>query len=330
VLVTLATPQARAQADDTAEEIRLLKARLKQLEEKVAQQEHQVRGIAKFPKMPPAPETPIVCKDAPCLLPPPPVFVSFANGLKVESWDGAFSFKIGGRLLVDGGVNSQPVEPFRQAPFQAPPFLAFPAELAPFFPAHPGSGYSNQLGIRQARLQVEGKAFHDWDYKFQYEFVGPSNGLVVGGIRDAYLAWRYFAPLATFQVGNMYEPFGLERINSFLYTDFIERALASDLLSPSRHIGFAAATGGDAPGILGKPNWSLKGGIFSTSVEDGAPLAAVASTAPNIATGGIPAGNSAFLAPVPGGHQYWEATGRLTYAPILNSDSLLHIGGEVR
>src|SRR4030095_1566352 len=88
------------------------------------------------------------------------------------------SSKTGALILVDGGVNSQPVEPFRQAPFQAPPFLAFPAELAPFFPAHPGSGYSNQVGIRQARLQVEGMAFHDWDYKFQYEFVGPSNGLV--------------------------------------------------------------------------------------------------------------------------------------------------------
>jgi phosphate-selective porin OprO/OprP len=96
--------------------------------------------------------------------------------------------------------------------------------------------------------------------------------------------------------------------------------LASDLLSPSRHIGFAAATGGDAPGILGKSNWTAKGGIFSTSVEDGSPPS----------TGAPPAGNSGFLAPVPGGHQYWEATGRLTYAPIWTPDSLLHIGGSVR
>ena len=45
---------------------------------------------------------------------------------------------------------------------------------------------------------------------------------------------------------------------------------------------------------------------------------------------GIPAGSSSFLNPVPGGHQYWDAAARLTYAPILTEDSLLHIGGSVR
>src|SRR3984893_17567143 len=80
-----------ALADSTAAEIRFLKARLKQLEQKVAHQDKQIRGVAKFPAMPPAPETPIVCKDAPCPPPPPPVFVSFTNGLKVESFDGDFS-----------------------------------------------------------------------------------------------------------------------------------------------------------------------------------------------------------------------------------------------
>ena len=53
-----------ARADDTAAEIRFLKERLKQLEEKIARQDKQIRGVAKFPAMPPAPETPIVCKDA--------------------------------------------------------------------------------------------------------------------------------------------------------------------------------------------------------------------------------------------------------------------------
>jgi hypothetical protein len=102
-LVALASVQAgAARADDTAAEIRFLKARLKQLEEKVARQDKQIRGVAKLPAMPP--ETPIVCKDQPCppLLPaPPPIFVSFKNGLKVESFDHDFSFKIGGRIFVD-------------------------------------------------------------------------------------------------------------------------------------------------------------------------------------------------------------------------------------
>ena len=57
------------------------------------------------------------------------------------------------------------------------------------------------------------------------------------------------------------------------------------------------------------------------------------STAPNLTTGttgGIPAGNSAFLNPVPGGHQYWDADVRLTYAPIRTDDIVLHIGGSLR
>src|SRR5262249_36862847 len=72
--------------------------------------------------------------------------------------------------------------------------------------------------------------------------------------------------------------------------------------------------------------------IYSTSFEDGNPLAAVASTAPNIAVlvPGIPAGNSSFLNPIAGGHQYWDAAVRLTYAPIRTEDAVLHIGGSLR
>src|SRR5262249_49940241 len=152
-------------AENVAAEIRALKAKLKLLEEKVQQQEKQVKGIAKFPKMPPG-EYPVVCKDQECPPPPPPVFVSFANGLKVESWDGAFSFKIGGRFFVEGGVNSQPVEAFPRTPFPAA------SPFAPFFPAHGGSGSGNNVTFRQVRLEVEGKAWAEWLYKLQYDFRG--------------------------------------------------------------------------------------------------------------------------------------------------------------
>ena len=316
-----------ARADSTAAEIRFLKERLKQLEEKVTRQDKQIRGVAKFPAMPPAPETPIVCKDGPCPPPPPappPVFVSFANGLKVESFDQAFSFKIGGRVFVDGGVNSQPVEAFFGA--------------GPFFPPHGGSGSGSNVRLRQARLEVEGQAWRDWFYKFQVDFAGASNGLVPGAIRDAYLAWtpewaipsdmvckdqdcppRYIRPI-TFQVGSMYEPTGLERTVSSKYRDFVERSLGSDLFGGDRHIGFAAVVGGDAPGFLGKSNYSFKAGIFSTSLQDGNPSA----------TGAPVAGSGAFLNPVPGGHQYWDAAARLTYAPVVTEESLVHLGGWVR
>lgn len=317
---------AAAMTDDTAAEIRFLKARLKQLEERLARQEKQIRGVAKMPAMPPAPKAPKVCKDKPCPEPepPPPILVSFANGLKVESWDHAFSFKVGGRIIVDGGINSQPIEPFFGA--------------GPFFPPHGATGFSNQVGFRQARLEVEGKAWKEWLYKLQYDFTGSPNGLVAGGFRDTWLAWQpgfvqpYFP--FTIQIGNQFEASSMERMASSKYRDFIERGLASDLLVGNRHVGIAAVAGGDDVwGFYGKPTWSFKTGLYSLSIEDGNPVAPFVTSAGGVVTGfnaGIPAGSSALLNPVPGGHQYWDAAARLTYAPIRDPEHLLHLGGWVR
>jgi phosphate-selective porin OprO and OprP len=284
-LLAFVTSQASARADDIAAEIRLLKARmkqleplkqqLKQLEEKLAKQDRKQRETeARVSTAPPPPR--MVCKDAPCPPPPPPVFVSFQNGLNVESLDHDFSFKIRGRIFVDGGGSSQPEK-----------------------------GYGSQVNITQARLAVDGRAFKYWEYKLEYDFAqsAPLTSLTgttttpAGGIRDAFIALGYFDPLV-FQAGNFYEPFSLERINSKLYIDFIERALVTEGLGPSRHIGFAAFTNG--------PNWSVKGGIFGTSVED------------------------KVLAPLPGGNQYWDLAGRATFAPIMTKDMLLHVGGSLR
>ncbi len=92
-LVAFVTSQDTARADDIAAEIRLLKARvkqleplkqqLKQLEEKLAKQDRKQRETEARVRTTPPPGT--VCKDAPC---PPPVFVSFGknfnNGPLVE------------------------------------------------------------------------------------------------------------------------------------------------------------------------------------------------------------------------------------------------------
>jgi phosphate-selective porin OprO/OprP len=337
-VVAFATHPGKVRAEDITVEIHELKeavkqleplkARIKQLEAEVAKEKHErkeaqgpVHNAAAQPgpgpgpgpvllcKDAPCPPPPvIVCKDAPCPPPPLPVFVSFTNGLKVESADGDFSFRIGGRVYVDGGISSQP----------APALVA--TKALPALAAVPANGFANQVGIRQARLQAEGTAYRFWDYKMQYDFAGSPNDLIVGGIRDAYIGWRFFEPWVAFQVGNFYEPSSLERSNTSNYRDFIERALPSDLLAGNRHIGLAAITGGAAPGLLGSSNWSFKSGLFTTSVEDGNPSA----------VGAPAAGSSSLLNPVPGGHQYWEAVGRLTYAPILTDESLLHFGGSVR
>jgi phosphate-selective porin OprO/OprP len=277
-----ALPATGALAEDAIAEIRALKARLKQLEAKVAEQGKR-SNLANAGVAP-------VCKDAHCPAPPPPVFVSFKNGLYVETLDHDFSFKIGGRIQVDGGVSSQP-------------FL----------------GTEGNAGIRRARLEVEGKAFKYWLYKLQYDFTGAGQA----GIRDAYIALKHpvFAILPftenpiVFLVGNSKEPQGLETITSNKYITFIERALVSDALTPSRHVGFSATATGK--------NWSAKGGVYSTSPEDRAlrPLTGIP-----VPFGVAPA--AGWVAT--GGGQYFDLTGRATYAPIMEKDQLVHLGGSIR
>ena len=81
----------------------------------------------------------------------------------------------------------------------------------------------------------------------------------LGGVRDAFIAYTYFNPI-TFQVGQMFEPFGLEASKSTKYTDFMEKALPTEAFGPGHHVGAAVLATGD--------NWSSKAGVFSTSPLD--------------------------------------------------------------
>ncbi len=225
--------------------------------------------------------------------PPPPVFVSFRNGLFVETEDKAYSFKLGGRVMIDGGGITEPL-----------------------------NGYSNNAGFRQARLQVEGKFAKVWFYKLQYDFASQAqitgNNQVLGGIRDAYFGIQHPALAVPFakdpaylMVGSMFAPFSLDATQSMIYRSFIEREMAVDAFAPSRHVGFAGGAYGD--------HWAFKGGVFSTSMQD-------ASFNPGQntpATWGVPraAGWSST-----GGAQYVELDGRAVYAPIRDEHSLLEAG----
>ncbi len=173
------------------------------------------------------------------------------------------------------------------------------------------------------RLEVEGKAAQYWFYKLQYDFAGsqygtPFNAPVQGGIRDFYLGVQH--PLlalpftkepAFIHIGSYFEPFSLEFTASSRFRDFIERAMAVEAIAPSRHLGAAIGAYGD--------NWTAKGGIFTTSFED-------LNTNPVV---GAPPlfGVPARVGWVPtGGGQYFDLTGRLTYAPIMTEHDLLHVG----
>ena len=285
-----------ARAEDLAETVRLLKARLEANEAETRALKARLKAVeSKTVSRKSAPLTdkpsvgrpvqagsnrPEAASNAPTA-PSPPYLVDLSRGLKVETADHADSFKIGGRIYIDGGGSTQPEQ-----------------------------GQSSIVNIRQARLEVEGKALNFWNYKFQYDFAAGSSTKVgaAGGIRDAYVALTYFNPV-TLQVGQFFEPVGLEWTNSKNTTDFLERGMIFS--GPLHHLGFAALTHGE--------NWSLKGGVFSTSLLEKS-LQPAAGTP---AVFGVPS-QAGWVAT--GGSQYVDLAGRATYAAVMNQENLLHLG----
>lgn len=210
-----------------------------------------------------------IAAKAPPSVAPPPVFVGFKNGLSVETQDKSFEFKIGGRIHVDGGFSSSAAETIRRSNF----------------------------GFRRAELELNGRAFGNWLYRFQYDFATATGG---NALRDAYVAYRdtllpagLSAQPVSIQLGNFHEPFGLEALESDKHMTFMERGFPANI-SPARHIG--AAIG------VGDARWAVKAGLFSTSPQDTA-------TAPPL-----------------GGAQYWDAAARAIYAPVREDRALLHVG----
>jgi phosphate-selective porin OprO and OprP len=309
--VAAVIPPFDAHADDTAAEIRELKARLEatisevhtlktrleRYEGKSAQQDRKIKEVSsaarKQETAKPAAEVAQTSGTRRNL----PVFIDLSHGLTIEALDHSDYFHVGGRILVDGGASSQPEK-----------------------------GIESTANLNQARLQVMGRLRNIWEYKFQYDFVGGSNATTVGavgGIRDAYLALIHpaltppFAPNPVeIQVGNFYLPNGLERAaTSKNYIDFVERSLMSDTFGAARHIGVAALTHGD--------NWSAKAALSSTSVED----ASLRPTADYPVPLGVPS-KAGWAAT--GGAQYFDVTARATYAPIWMEDRLVHFGASGR
>ena len=105
-------------------------------------------------------------------------------------------------------------------------------------------------------------------------------------IQDAALAYRGIDHFV-FTVGNVKEPFGLDQLRSDNTTTFAERALTNALF-PARNFGGVVGTFGD--------RWTATAGVFGNNANLGIEDNGVAGTA------------------------------RVTYAPILTQDQVLHFG----
>ncbi len=142
--------------------------------------------------------------------------------------------------------------------------------------------------IRRAYFESYLTIYDALELAFQYDFANATQP-----IQDAVLAYRGFDHVIV-SAGNFKEPFGLDQLRSDNTTTFAERALTNALF-PARNFGGAIGTYGD--------NWTVTAGVFGGNAN-------TSSTTGNttIEDNGV------------------AGTARITYAPILTQDQLLHLG----
>ena len=235
---------------------------------------------------------------------PDAVKVSLTNGVKFETRDGNFTTEIHGRMQVDSqeNVNQQLHNSFVSG-------TGAPLAL------------DNSVGIRRARLSMEGTVYKDTDYKFEYDFaragmvgqlagstVTTQNTSIAGGITDAFARYNFNKKLSV-KFGSFKEPLTLEDTTSDIQTSFIERSMAVNAFVDNLNI-FKVGIGG---------NYSADRWLVATALQTQGPGAM------NTATSYVqPSVNSQSGA----GNTQWELNGRVAGTPWMESPTkLLHVGG---
>lgn len=151
--------------------------------------------------------------------------------------------------------------------------------------------FSSATELRRGRLSLAGTLFTDWDYKFEADFAGSTQGgstnTVTVTVTDAFVRYTGFRPIAL-TAGNFKVPFGLEAVGSGKYTTFTERGLPFAFLT-LRRLGGMVSTNGT--------HWTASIGAFGDTV-----------TTQN------------------GDDEGQEVAGRFTFSPLFEMDRVVHLG----
>ncbi|MFK7730106.1 MAG: OprO/OprP family phosphate-selective porin [Pseudomonadales bacterium] len=127
------------------------------------------------------------------------------GGFEVKTADGDYSFKVGGRMMLDynsydGVINTAEGET------------------------------GSDIWFRRARLEIKGKA-KDWSYLMSYNLTGG------GSVDQLHASYNGFGKLALLTMGQQKEGFGLDDTGSSKWISGIERSLASDAFDVGNNLG---------------------------------------------------------------------------------------------
>lgn len=177
------------------------------------------------------------------------------NGMTFESPNKDFWFHVGGRTQFD---------------------TVFMHPTDHTFNGVGGLGPGDSMDFRRGRLRAEGTMYEVIDWCVEYNYVGavnlnpgpppagaPANEFTVSSVpsfTDLWWNFRRVPLLENVTVGNIKEPFGLERLESSRFLDFMERSYNQDAF-------YAPSNNGFAPGILTwnyaqNRRWTYAAGFF--------------------------------------------------------------------
>ena len=160
------------------------------------------------------------------------------EGLRLETADGNFKLKIGGRIMVDMW------------------FLDADDE----FEAIAGDPDIDQdlLFVRRARLYMSGTIYKNAEFKIQVEFAGGGAAL-----RDVYVGLKKALGGDWIRVGNVKTASGLEVLTSSRFTTFMERAISGQAFALERFMGVSWK--GSYGHIEGQKRFTVSLGLFRPS-----------------------------------------------------------------
>lgn len=214
--------ELKAQVQALIEANQALNARVEDLEKKLGAQE---TAPAPVPQTPEAPEA------APAEEEGTDLRVYWKEGLHFDSKDGAFQLKLGGRLNYDVAF------------FDNPDYWSLGGEDVD---EHDGTE------LRRLRLGLQGIIYDDYFFEFEADFADNEVE-----IADAFVGARQVPVVGTLRAGHFFEPIGLESETGSNDTTFMERAMVTEALLPSRSLGV-----GFARGLLDE-RLLVSGGVFN-------------------------------------------------------------------
>ncbi len=160
--------------------------------------------------------------------------VFWKEGLNLESGNGDFKLKMGGRIMHDWTWVGEDD--------------ALKADVGE---------QEDGTEFRRVRFYTSGIIYDNTEFKLQFDFAGRDADL-----KDAYIGLKDF-PIGSIRAGHFKEPFGLEELTSSKYINFLERALPMEAFAPSRNAGVMLFDSA----LDERMTWAV--GIFRDTDDDG-------------------------------------------------------------